>query len=791
MIEPTFLNWFLSPAMLGWLALATIPIIIHLLFRRRVKPLPWAAMQFLENAHKKTKRRIQLENVLLLLMRMLAIALLVAAVARPFLTADNPIANIAHAQRHVAVVLDVSGSMGFGDGGLAPPFERARTAAQTILKQLDPGGGDTAVIIPHASPAEASGATQASGYLDAEQLDRFLSNVTVSPRTTDIADALTHAKRALQTYKTGKEVYLLTDLQRIGFGKPTAADEKADATTASNAGGTRPPQNAGNPAERQASTFNGVREALARLTDDGTIFRVVDVGPGQRHPENCGIVSLETPPRVTTTAQSAVVIARVKNFGPTEARVGVKFLVGNDDTPRRAAPAKRIPPGGTESFLFRNFRFREDGPARVRALLDPPDAFSLDDERDLVLDVNRRIRVLLVNGDTRATDPFTNATDYLDTALNPFARESDEQGPFDPEEIAWHDLPRVDLSKYDVVVLADTAIPGDREVDALVAFVRSGGGLLFTWGPNMRDTVLAKERLFDRAGLLPIVPIREEGTADWNDPKGARYRFVLGERHPVTAPFHDNDVLRSLLGERVKVSRFMHSAAFKKADEAARVLMRFDDQDESPALVERTVGAGKVIALMTSANRRWTNLPDEPVFLPLIHGIMNHLLVPAEDPSNLMIGSPLVRIYTKFPGKRALARPSGGSEVLTPARIDETSDFPRFKVESERLMERGVYALDRASSTGPGNAERELFAVNPDPIEGDLRRLRVEDLRTEVFPGMPIETPAVTALEEDAGDTSRGGELWKVLVAAALALLVIESWFAQRIGARQEERIRS
>jgi len=60
---------FFNPALL-WFALGgAIPIIIHLLHRQKFKRVRWAAMEFLLNALKKTRRRMQLENLLLLLLR--------------------------------------------------------------------------------------------------------------------------------------------------------------------------------------------------------------------------------------------------------------------------------------------------------------------------------------------------------------------------------------------------------------------------------------------------------------------------------------------------------------------------------------------------------------------------------------------------------------------------------------------------------------------------------------------------------------------------------------------------
>ena len=71
-------------AMLGWLAAAAAPLLIHLWSRHRFREAPWAAMQFLLAAMRKNARRLQLQQWLLLAVRTLIIVLVVLAVAEPY-----------------------------------------------------------------------------------------------------------------------------------------------------------------------------------------------------------------------------------------------------------------------------------------------------------------------------------------------------------------------------------------------------------------------------------------------------------------------------------------------------------------------------------------------------------------------------------------------------------------------------------------------------------------------------------------------------------------------------------
>src|SRR5271157_3899097 len=107
------LLWALEFANPGLVA-ASIPIVIHLLNRRKFREMPWAAMQFLLAAIRKNQRRVRIEQWLLLAVRTLLILLIVAAMAKPFLESFGNV--IAGQRTHRVLVLDGSLSMGYTTG---------------------------------------------------------------------------------------------------------------------------------------------------------------------------------------------------------------------------------------------------------------------------------------------------------------------------------------------------------------------------------------------------------------------------------------------------------------------------------------------------------------------------------------------------------------------------------------------------------------------------------------------------------------------------------------------------
>ena len=63
--------------------LVGVPIVLHLIMRRKPKLLEFPALRFIQTRHDTNQRRLRLRHLLLLLLRMAIIALLAFALARP------------------------------------------------------------------------------------------------------------------------------------------------------------------------------------------------------------------------------------------------------------------------------------------------------------------------------------------------------------------------------------------------------------------------------------------------------------------------------------------------------------------------------------------------------------------------------------------------------------------------------------------------------------------------------------------------------------------------------------
>ncbi|KKK70018.1 hypothetical protein LCGC14_2928190, partial [marine sediment metagenome] len=74
---------FVTPLLLAGTALIALPIVLHLIMRRKPKLLEFPALRFIQKQHDVNQRRLRLRHLLLLLLRAAAIALLAFALAQP------------------------------------------------------------------------------------------------------------------------------------------------------------------------------------------------------------------------------------------------------------------------------------------------------------------------------------------------------------------------------------------------------------------------------------------------------------------------------------------------------------------------------------------------------------------------------------------------------------------------------------------------------------------------------------------------------------------------------------
>src|SRR6266566_3899636 len=138
---------FLTPAFFLGLAAIAIPVLVHLIQRERKRVVEFPSLMFVRRIPYQSVRRRRIRHWGLLLLRAAAIAMLVAAFARPFLRQGAIAAAAAGGTRDLVILLDHSASMGYGDH-----WQRARDAAHQAVRSL--GQDDHATLVLFSRNAE-------------------------------------------------------------------------------------------------------------------------------------------------------------------------------------------------------------------------------------------------------------------------------------------------------------------------------------------------------------------------------------------------------------------------------------------------------------------------------------------------------------------------------------------------------------------------------------------------------------------------------------------------------------
>lgn len=192
---------FVQNFMLWGLLAAAIPVIIHLLNRRRHKTVMWAAMQFLLKATRESRGKKRLRHILILACRALGIAALVTAAARPLVSS---VLGWGGGQPDLVVlILDRSASMeATPNGGTIPRRELALGKIRSALADLE---GTRLVLID-----SASGEPQDVPSPDV--LDQ-ISPTSATDTAADISTLGARAAEFLMDTPGRSEVWIASDLQ--------------------------------------------------------------------------------------------------------------------------------------------------------------------------------------------------------------------------------------------------------------------------------------------------------------------------------------------------------------------------------------------------------------------------------------------------------------------------------------------------------------------------------------------------------------------------------------------------
>ncbi len=212
---------FLQPLTLIALPLILLPVIIHLINQQRHRTVPWAAMMFLMTAKRMSKGMARIRHILILLMRVLAIAALIFAISRPL--SGGWLGSIGFAKPDITMVLlDRSASMETQD--LQAGESKRSTALKRLVDLLEQGDYGTQLILIDSATGELQ-------EVDSPQALLSLPMTEASATSANIPGMYESALTFLKANNSGRaEIWLCSDLHEndwtVGSGRWDAIREE-------------------------------------------------------------------------------------------------------------------------------------------------------------------------------------------------------------------------------------------------------------------------------------------------------------------------------------------------------------------------------------------------------------------------------------------------------------------------------------------------------------------------------------------------------------------------------------
>ena len=480
--------FFLYPLFLFGLAAASLPILIHLLNRRRLKRIRFPAVRFILLSQKRISRSYRLRHWLLLALRTLAVICLALLLANPIFQTG---AGLFAGGGPVALVVLLDNSLSMKWAGDGNGFKLAKEAARLLISGLN--DGDRAALIP--TNVDAKESFRLKGQK--EVLLKELEAIEIADGTANLSAALGKAFELLQEPAGDKEIRFITDLGLTGWDQFSLA-------------------------------------SLKRI-DPSIALKLIHIGRKQP-PLNGSIKEIRLASQGIGVNLPVQIEATVANFGASEIKdLLVQLSIDGQNKEQKLAT---VPPKGETSVSFQT-RIGQAGPHSGQVTLKK-DNFAGNAVANFTLEAQEKLRVLVVDGDPQ-TSLVQSESFFLIRALNP-AGERDSS-LFLPTVVVADGLSAANLDAYQVIALCNVGALPDGFVSKLPNYLRQGGGLLIFAG----DKLQAEQYNQRLAQVLPA-QLRDKKTgAEANGEKIDK----LDLTHPALQIFADPILQESLKSVRV------------------------------------------------------------------------------------------------------------------------------------------------------------------------------------------------------------------------------------------------
>lgn len=600
---------FLNPwsMILGGL-LISAPIIIHLINRIRYKRVEWAAMEFLLEAMKRNKRKLILEQLLLLLLRIFLVLLTGFLVAR-----------------------FVGETLGRGSGSSGFHYLLLDDSLSMTDRWAEPNGETTSFKV---------------AVEETKKIARKLSqaNGVQQMRIVLLSDPASVVFEGSINEQAIEELSLKLDALKPGFlhrdalkGMETAGEYFNGIQV-----GTKTLHLAGDFREVDWSVGpdkEKLRQGVDRLLEAGVNLSLVDVAHPYRgenrqltiHHDNLSVVDFRAESRLAAEGVAVEFSVGIQNFGAADKKTFLHVKIDGQEDFGASQPVDSLPSGQRTEKRFSLILTRKNKPAnaalkssdksderdrklrmdrefvRIRAEIteDEKTGILSDNARELVLEVRSRVPVLVVDG--AGADGRLPGGDSFHVEFALAAARA-----YEVEHRSIDDLEKADLEIYPSIYLLNIPeIKSERVISKLRTFVERGGGLVWFLGDRSKPVFF--NNLFEKEkGLFPLLLADKPTDAL---PEAIRSEMKQRDEQPkIMFPSPDHPVIFGL-------SRNQGAMRFLLIDRYFQARPRFTYDPSGNATEE----------IILLSNRKWNDDGQRDSYKERARGLLGR--IPYDDPA--------------------------------------------------------------------------------------------------------------------------------------------------------------
>jgi hypothetical protein len=786
---------FANPALLiAGLLCVGVPILIHILMRRRRQPVSWGAMEWLMQAYRQQRKRMRFEQLLLLALRCLLVALVGLALAKP-LFGDRAGLDAQRAKT-LAILLDNSLTSQATSADSGQALDAQKAAAVTLIDQLDPARGDRVGLILLASPAQPLVAPASS---DLAEVKRLIMNAPASDARADLSAALEAVAAVARDEQTG--------------------------TSTSNASSR----------ELMVAVMSDLREGSLDLAApwraSPAVSRVLVSGPATQPLANVSLTSLEPLSSLVLASESGSTstvplrLTLTRSGQSTEQRTTLKaWLVDatrlTTSLPVAPADAARAEVSWTAGQREASITLsaplptgadpRSAGDWIALAQIDQ-DAIAADNWIARPLEARAALTIALVgpaaSADASSLDRFT-PKDWLALAL----------APTQTSVLAASSIRTTRLEARDFVGASAGDQPGSTGAPSVPGVLRGVSGVVVT-EPQLLDASgwRALRAAASNGVFVMIVPPEAEQAQTWTDSLrenlGVPWQFERATREVVadvatlapgaTASGDDDllSVLRPEFEELTRATRVSRLLPIESGLAPSHTLLAL--RDGTPVIVAAraslsqraatTSNAGWVVLWLTTPSLSWTDLPAKPLMVPLVQELVRQAVGRSANRRDAQAG--LLASAASLPGAVELtlaqpfSRPTEEQPAIALSRA--TASTP-----SQTALRRA--GLWRAKDAGGAFIAGGSLAINAAHAAGNTTPIPREQVESWIT-GQAGDAPRqVTFLSSQSATQSAQAQpaqqanlradrsqtwawsFWLLIAAAAVALVeaILARWFS-------------